>query len=240
MKLKRIFERKETKYIIKKETFDAFFQDLLAYMSVDEYGKHTIFSLYFDTDDYTFIQHSLTKPTYKEKFRVRSYGVPGEDALVFLEIKKKVKGIVYKRRVPISYQEYQEWQETGVLPIGLADTQIGKEIAWLFAQNPDLRPRVMIAYDRLSLFESEESAFRVTFDQKIRYRQTDLHFSQEPQDALVAPEVDVLMEVKALGAYPLWFVSLLDTHDIRKASFSKYAQTYERYVFMKEGKEYVR
>lgn len=240
MKLRRIFERKETKYIIKKETFDAFFKELLAYMSVDEYGKHTIFSLYFDTDGYTFIQHSLTKPTYKEKFRVRSYGIPCEDALVFLEIKKKVRGIVYKRRVPIRYSEYQKWQETGILPIELEDTQIGKEITWLFSQHPDLSPRVMIAYDRLSLFESEESAFRVTFDQKIRYRQTDLHFSRMPEYAIVAPEVDVLMEVKAIGAYPLWFVSLLDAYAIRKASFSKYAQTYERYVFMEEEKEYVR
>lgn len=240
MKLKHIFERKETKYIINKATFDDFFHELMTYMNVDEYGLHTIFSLYFDTDNYTFIQHSLTKPVYKEKFRVRSYGVPTEESLLFLEIKKKVSGIVYKRRVPIPYQDYKRWQETGDLPMDVQTTQIGKEVRWLFTQHTDLRPRVLIAYDRLSLFDKEETAFRVTFDQHIRFRQTDLHFSGETQDELVAPEVDVWMEVKALGAYPLWFVSLLAAYDIRKASFSKYAQTYERYLFVKGGKKHVR
>lgn len=79
MKLKNVFQRKETKYVLSQEDFHKFFHDLQKEMSVDEYGQHTILSLYFDTDDFRLIKRSIDKPVYKEKFRIRAYGVPGED-----------------------------------------------------------------------------------------------------------------------------------------------------------------
>ena len=48
---------------------------------------------------------------------------------------------------------------------------------------------------------------------------------------MIAPEIGVLMEVKAMGAYPLWFVEQLNQYGVRKASFSKYTQTYQRHLF---------
>lgn len=106
MKLKNVFQRKETKYLIPTTQFHSFLKDLKKQMQIDEYGLHTILSLYFDTPDDRFITNSMTKPKYKEKFRVRSYGIPKETSMVFLEIKKKVNGIVYKRRMPLTYAEY--------------------------------------------------------------------------------------------------------------------------------------
>jgi len=50
------------------------------------------------TQDNQLIRHSVSKPRYKEKLRLRSYGVPSLDAKVYLEIKKKVNGLVNKRR----------------------------------------------------------------------------------------------------------------------------------------------
>lgn len=238
MKLKKVFQRKETKYLLTQNQFNGFFQELTKQMSVDEFGKHTILSLYFDTPDYRFIQHSMDKPKYKEKFRVRSYGVPNEDQLVFLEIKKKVKGIVYKRRLPLSYSDYRTWLATGNFPAD-NDLQIAQEINWLFSRHGDLQPKVLIAYDRLSLFGNEEEEFRVTFDQNIRYRTQELALEKGSSGALVAPEIDFLMEVKALGAYPLWFVQLLNDYDIRKGSFSKYAETYKRHLFVRNREEII-
>lgn len=116
MKLKNVFQRKETKYVLSQEDFHKFFHDLQKEMSVDEYGQHTILSLYFDTEDFRLIKKSLEKPVYKEKFRIRAYGVPGENSLIFLEIKKKVNGIVYKRRIPLSYDEYLNWLQCGEFP----------------------------------------------------------------------------------------------------------------------------
>lgn len=233
MKLKKVFQRKETKYILSTEQFPQFLAELKKHMSVDEYGEHTIMSLYFDTDDYKFIQHSMDKPRYKEKFRIRSYGVPQMNDLIFLEIKKKVNGVVYKRRVPMPYQEYLIWQTSGVFPEKVDSIQISEEIKWLFDRNADLNARVLIAYDRLSLF-MEESEFRVTFDQNIRFRTEDLQLAKGHYGKPVVCDLGVLMEVKAVGAYPLWFVELLNRYAVRKSSFSKYAQTYQRHLFVKE------
>ena len=47
-------------------------------MSVDSYGKHTIGNVYYDTDTYELITRPVEKPKYKEKFRIRSYGIPRE------------------------------------------------------------------------------------------------------------------------------------------------------------------
>lgn len=233
MSLKKVFQRKETKYLLNQTQFSRFFEELQAHMSVDQYGLHTIRSLYYDTADYRFIRHSMDKPIYKEKFRIRSYGTPRPESVIFLEIKKKIKGIVYKRRLPISYEAYLFWQHTGALPENIDQSQIGQEIAWLFFKYPDLSPKVLISYDRFSLFSKMEEDFRVTFDQNIRYQDRKLNLDAA-RGAFVAPELDVLMEVKAMGAYPLWFVGLLTKYHIQKGSFSKYAQTYQRHLFKEE------
>lgn len=239
MKLKNVFQRKETKYLIPTTQFDSFLKDLKKQMQIDEYGLHTILSLYFDTPDDRFITNSMTKPKYKEKFRVRSYGIPKETSMVFLEIKKKVNGIVYKRRMPLTYAEYLQWLDQKHFPKN-EDEQIPQEVNWLFKRNPDLSPKTMIMYERMSLFGTSDPDFRVTFDQNIRFRSTNLDLSITGEETLVAPEIGVLMEVKALGAYPLWFVELLNDYQLRKGSFSKYAETYQRHLFVqtKEGKNH--
>ncbi|PTO39436.1 molecular chaperone [Enterococcus mundtii] len=239
MKLKNVFQRKETKYLIPMTQFDSFVADLKKQMQIDEHGLHTILSLYFDTPDDRFITNSMTKPKYKEKFRVRSYGVPNDTSMVFLEIKKKINGIVYKRRLPLTYSSYRQWLDKRYFPKSEHE-QIQQEVNWLFKRNPDLSPKTMIIYERISLFGKSDPDFRVTFDQHIRFRSTNLDLSVTGEETLVAPEIGVLMEVKALGAYPLWFVELLNDYQLRKGSFSKYAETYQRHLFIqtKEGKNH--
>ncbi|MBO0462225.1 polyphosphate polymerase domain-containing protein [Enterococcus sp. DIV1298c] len=236
MKLKNVFQRKETKYLLTTTQFHSFIEELKKQMQIDDYGLHTILSLYFDTADDRFITNSMNKPRYKEKFRVRSYGVPTDSSLVFLEIKKKVNGIVYKRRLPLTYSEYLKWLQTKDFP-SQNHEQIQQEVDWLFRKNPDLSPKTLIIYERMSLFGKNDPHFRVTFDQHIRFRQTNLNLAITGEENLVAPELGVLMEVKALGAYPLWFVELLNAYQLRKGSFSKYAETYKRHLFIQTKEE---
>lgn len=235
LKLKNVFQRKENKYLLPQTVFDDFVLDLEQQMAVDEFGLHTILSLYYDTADYQLIKWSIDKPRYKEKFRIRAYEVPGPDSLLFLEIKKKVNGIVYKRRLALDYPTYLVWQQTGRLTVDPKEAgQIKREIDWLFTKYPHLAARVLIAYDRVSYFDAEDENFRVTFDRNIRWRDQNLDLSAGGSGMLAAPEIDVLMEVKALGAYPLWFVELLNKHQLRQSSFSKYAQVFQRHLFKKE------
>ncbi|GGC81662.1 polyphosphate polymerase domain-containing protein [Enterococcus wangshanyuanii] len=235
VKLKNSFQRKEKKYALSYEMYHKLREKLLVYMQEDEYGLHTILSVYFDTQDYEMIRHSIAKPAYKEKFRIRSYGVPKEQSDVFLEIKKKVQGVVYKRRISLSYQTAKYYlQHPHSLRLKSAkEQQIKQEIDWLFARKR-LEPKVMIAYDRRALFALEDQEFRITFDFNIRFRQGHLNKDLTDVGERVAPEIDVLMEVKALGAYPLWFSEILAELEVYPCSFSKYAQTYQRYLYCRE------
>ena len=77
-------------------------EGMAPYRKKDAYGAYTICNIYYDTGDWRLIRKSLEKPVYKEKLRVRSYGVPMGDDKVFVELKKKYDGVVYKRRVAMT------------------------------------------------------------------------------------------------------------------------------------------
>ncbi|WP_303250367.1 polyphosphate polymerase domain-containing protein [uncultured Slackia sp.] len=98
-----VFERKEVKYRLSSAQYRAVLSALRGRLAPDAYGSALVKSVYFDTDERDMIAHSLEKPLYKEKLRVRSYGTPSEADPVFVEIKKKYDGVVYKRRIAMSY-----------------------------------------------------------------------------------------------------------------------------------------
>lgn len=93
------FQRYEKKYFLTPEQQTRLLPALQQHMQADAYGQYTLCNTYYDTADWRLIRASLEKPVYKEKLRVRSYGVPEKDGRVFIEIKKKFDGIVYKRRI---------------------------------------------------------------------------------------------------------------------------------------------
>lgn len=220
-----VFQRYEKKYLIDEKTYKALRKDLEIYMVEDAYGWHTIRNIYYDTEDNQLIRTSIEKPKYKEKFRIRCYGEPKIDGSCFLEIKKKFKGLVNKRRIELSVQEAMGYLQDGKKPT--KQGQIFREIDYLMSRYP-IKPKRYIAYDRLALKGIEDSAFRVTFDKRIRSRVSNLTlFSDEDNELLLPPDM-VLMEVKITGAMPLWFAHLLTEHEIYNMSFSKYGRFYMR------------
>lgn len=111
MDIQTVFKRYEIKYFLTELQMEALKQEMHPYMEADTYGKSQIMNIYFDTPNVLLIRHSLEKPVYKEKLRLRSYGVPDQDSTVFLEIKKKYEGIVYKRRISAPYQKMMDYLE---------------------------------------------------------------------------------------------------------------------------------
>ena len=96
------FMRTEIKYVINRKQHKLLVDFLKDHMVEDKHGKVTIQSLYFDTDKYLLIRRSIEKPKYKEKLRLRSYGLLKEGKAGFLEIKKKMDHVVYKRRISLT------------------------------------------------------------------------------------------------------------------------------------------
>lgn len=219
-----VFRRRELKFLIDSQQRQALQRLLEEKMVPDKYGRSTICNLYYDTADYRLIRHSIEKPIYKEKLRLRSYGriAPGVD--VFLEMKKKYKGIVYKRRIRVTQDQAMAFMERrGDLP---EDTQIARELYYFRDFYKDLEPRVYLSYEREAWYDPQDSGFRMTLDQNIRYRTTDLDLTL-PYDgqALLPPELS-LLEVKASGGIPMWLTEHLSSQKIHKQSFSKYGTAY--------------
>lgn len=170
-----VFKRYEQKYRLSALQHRRLMQALTHHMEPDQYGLHTIGNIYYDTADYSLIRHSIEKPLYKEKLRLRSYGIPGPTDGVFLELKKKYDGIVYKRRVQLPLREAERFVTPGQIT-GTQD-QILKEIGW-FRDRYRPEPKVFIAYERLALKGLEDPNLRITFDTDLRHRETLLDLSK--------------------------------------------------------------
>lgn len=103
------FARVEKKYVISREQYEWIRQFLAEYTVEDEYGQSTIRNVYYDTPGEEMIRHSIQKPEFKEKVRVRGYGKIGRNDNVFVELKRKYQGIVYKRRVSMPLSEAEKF-----------------------------------------------------------------------------------------------------------------------------------
>lgn len=204
-----VFNRVEKKYQLSKERFEALWMDLMEYMEVDEFGKHTISNIYYDTPDDLLIRRSIEKPAYKEKLRLRSYGSPTLNDMVFLEIKKKYDGIVNKRRIQLPLYAAYNYLILRIKPF--PQTQILSELDY-FLSLYDLSPKLFLAYERIALFGKEDPEFRVTFDMNIRSRTEDLRSEHGSRGILLFNDNTHLMEVKITNSTPLWFSKLLSKH----------------------------
>lgn len=218
-----VFNRYEKKYLLPEPIYLALRKQLKPYMNEDCYGLHTICNIYYDTEDNYLVRRSIDKPAYKEKLRLRSYGVPNMDSRVFLEIKKKFKGVVNKRRIPLTLQEAYDYLEHGIRPS--KDSQILRELDYFLKRYP-VQQGLYLAYDRIALAGIENPDFRVTFDQNIRSRRFDMGLEKGDKGLLLLPKGYYLMESKVMGATPLWFTHILSELSIYPVSFSKYGNIY--------------
>ena len=219
------FERRELKYRITDAQRAALEAAFDARMVPDEHGESTICNIYYDTADYRLIRASLEKPAYKEKLQLRSYGVTEPGGEVFLELKKKYKGIVYKRRITLPEDAAGEFI-AGRAPLG-EHGQIGREIEYFTAFYAPLLPAVHLSYERSAWFSREDRYLRITFDKNIRFRQEDVSLTLPAGGRRILSEGESLMEIKAAAALPLWLVSELDTLGIYQSTFSKYGEAYK-------------
>ncbi len=218
------FERIETKYLITEEQRERLLSRTAGRVSADEYGKSRIANVYFDTPDHRIIRRSLEKPVYKEKLRLRSYGTPeGREATVFLELKKKYRGVVYKRREPMTYGE-----ATDFLKHPVPETQIEREIARFLSFYPDIQPAMYLAYRREAFFGCFDPGLRLTFDTDIRYREEAAELSRGVYGRELLSPGQVLLEIKVGGAMPLWLSEILSEEKIFRTSFSKYGRAYQQ------------
>lgn len=224
MKNQMTFQRYELKYLMDTRQLQAVLAAMAPHMVPDEYSHSSIRNLYLDTPDFRLIRRSLEKPVYKEKLRIRSYGRAGGAEKVFVELKKKYRSVVYKRRVSMP-QDQALGCVAGTEP--WPHSQIGAELAYAADFYKTLRPAVFLSYERDSYRGVEDEDFRVTFDREIRYRREALTLDSDPWGIPILAPGQVLMELKVAGGLPFWMAHVLSEQRLFKTSFSKYGTAYE-------------
>lgn len=181
--------------------------------------------------------------------------VPGAAAAlpVFFGIKKKFKGIVYKRRLALTLpaalafvsglpyeQACARWplSDEGLAAAALlpATRQIARELEAAMDRWLPLMPSMGIACDRVAwayrpeVLEGREgdelfdSDLRITFDDRLEY--LDCHRFRSPWRPIIESSESV-MEIKSAGPYPPWLVEVLSAERIYPASFTKYGNAYQ-------------
>jgi len=230
-----VFNRYEHKYLLDREKFEKVVKILDNHMVMDLHNEghtpYTIANIYFDTPDDYLIRNSLSSPEYKEKLRLRAYGVPDENTKVFLEIKKKFNGIVNKRRTKLKLNEAYRFIESGKAPEpkNYMNSQVLHELEY-FLRIYNLSPKLYLAYDRIAYFEKDNMDLRISFDMNIRSRRYDLALEKGDYGERILPDNIYLMEIKTSLTKPLWLTHMLAEFDIKRTKFSKYGTEFKTMI----------
>ncbi|MDO4523188.1 MAG: polyphosphate polymerase domain-containing protein [Eubacteriales bacterium] len=226
MAIQTTFQRYEIKYLMTGQQKRRVLEVMSPYMKLDAFGHTTIRNIYFDTPDFRLIRHSMEKPEYKEKLRIRSYKPVAPGDIVFVELKKKYDSVVYKRRLTVTdRQARHSFTYDRPLPV---HSQIGDEIAYFRKYYEGLRPTVFLSYEREAYYEQNGGDFRVTFDENILFREDHFSLGSKIYGRPLLPEEMCLMEIKTAGGIPLWMCEVLTELGLFKTSFSKYGAAYQQ------------
>ncbi len=225
-----VFKRYELKYLLSMEQY-RFIKDAISKSSTpDEYGKTTIQSLYLDTENDRLVRQSIEKPVYKEKLRLRCYNLNLDNKDIYVEMKRKYDGVVYKRRIACKEGDVED-----VLLGRMKKSQIGRELNYFLSfYSEGLRGKILILYDREAFFD-EKDDLRITFDQNLRYRCNHLNFHTSLEGNRLLDKDFILMELKTGTALPIWLLRKMESIGIKKTSFSKYGRAYEIEFEKKKG-----
>lgn len=219
------YKRREMKFLLDEERYNNVLAAVREFMTEEEFGLHTVMNIYLDDLNDDLIRNSLGKPVYKEKLRLRVYGKRAEDdGEAFLEIKKKFRGITYKRRLEGRYKELFDYVNGGVLPEKRG--QVFEEADYMI-HRLELIPRIVICCDREAFFGNDDEEFRVTFDGNIRYRRDRLDLREGDDGERLAGAPFRVMEIKSAGAVPMRLARVLSENKLYHGSFSKYGTVYQ-------------
>ncbi|BAK80861.1 polyphosphate polymerase domain-containing protein [Candidatus Arthromitus sp. SFB-rat-Yit] len=221
----KTFMRYEKKYMLTEEKYLRLMDVFKDKMEDDIFPRSSICNIYFDTSNFQLIRNSLDKPVYKEKLRMRSYGVPNKNSFVFVELKKKYDGVVYKRREKMHICDAENYLYFNNYPKN--DTQVIREIDWMMNHYKNVIPSMYISYDRIAMRGIYDNDLRITFDKNILYRDYNLDLKSGIWGDRVIREDEYLMEIKISGGMPFWLCRILTDLSIYPTSFSKYGVAYQ-------------
>ena len=235
MSYQNVFERYELKYFLTASQKRALLEEMKGRMHPDQYGRTTIRNIYYDTANFRLIRNSLDHPVYKEKLRIRSYQRADWSDMVCVEIKKKYEDVVYKRRVAMPKIAAGSWIDNRInIPF---KTQITSEIDYFLKFYEGIEAKAFLSYEREAYSDGRDPEFRLTLDENILARDTDLDLGSDIWGTNLLPDGITLMEVKIAGAMPVWMAKFLSRNNINKITYSKYGTYYKDHLMGSQRNE---
>lgn len=230
-----IFSRYERKFLLtleQKQNIDQFLKSNMAYDIYSPDGKaYGIYNYYLDTEGFEVIRHSIAKPAYKHKIRMRYYdNYATHDTQVFLEIKSKADKRVNKRRIQLTLGDAHTYliNNQKLSFNDYLSNQIFKELDYLIHKE-DLSPKTYIEYQRVAYIDNH-SDLRITIDSHLWFQDVDQKLELIGEKRPLIPGDLFLMEVKAGQGFPLWLVKYLSSQSLFSQSFSKYGRAFQHYL----------
>lgn len=224
----------EFKYIVPVSQMDQLREAIIPYVELDPYAaamdahEYTVRSVYFDTSRFDYYFEKIDGYRIRKKIRIRGYNLPnGDEDMVFLEIKRKYKEPIQKDREMLSYDIMLKLMAgEGAQAINKDGTThdingAGKFLYHVYLQN--LKPVVLVIYEREAYFDRFKSDVRITIDKNLRsvaYPCAGDLFSEE--NTVPANKGNFIFEVKFKDHFPGWLRPIAGRLGLIRRSASKY------------------
>jgi hypothetical protein len=227
--------RHECKYLVSETTARAMRASVLPFVAPDAHAaiqpghSYPIVSLYLDSASLALHRETIEGQLDRFKLRVRSYG-DEPAAQVFLEVKRRHDRVVNKLRCPVARLDATALlaRHADLAAAALADPRHQRARAEFMRLmlRFDARPTVLVRYDREAYVGAFDPSVRVTFDRRLAAARTE-----RPEVRMQGPAFSVvegslvIVELKFDDRCPSWLAAAVQTHGLRRRSYSKYSMS---------------
>lgn len=230
--------RYEFKYFVRISEIDKLRENIIPFVDVDKFAaigdKHhyTVRSIYFDSPKFDFYYEKVEGIKNRKKLRLRGYEKDDGNNIVFFEIKRKYDIPILKYRAPAKFEDALEMFRTcningsvinnKFFPKGNENSQ--RFFYQMFSKN--LRPVVLIAYEREAYHSKYDESVRITFDKNVRSKAYPAlcELFEETKLSPVIPG-QFILEVKFNDHFPVWLKPVIGKFSLMRQSASKYVMS---------------
>ncbi len=230
--------RHEFKYIVHESKIDTLRQMVLPFVNVDKFAdasdsnQYTVRSIYFDTPRYDFYFEKIDGIKNRKKVRLRGYDKEDNNNTVFLEIKRKYDSPIIKYRAPVKFEDaidiFRQSRINGHIILRDSFPKGYENSKRFFYQvySKNLRPVVLVIYEREAYLSKFDETVRITFDKNLRgspYPSLSQLYSEENAKRSIPGHF--ILEVKFNNHFPGWLSPVVSRLGLKKQSASKYVIT---------------
>lgn len=228
-KIQEHFLRYEFKYILDNLLRNNIESELSHFMQLDpfverfENKKYLVRSLYFDDPFYSFYYEKTDGLMHRKKFRIRTYSTEYNETIpIMLELKGRYNNFVYKHRTKLEHDNSNIKNVFNLLSqLDNDDNPVSKQFIY-DKYRKNIRPIMLIDYQRRAFQSKYDYEFRITFDNELYGTHTTELLPKDDRNRRKLVDGYTIMEVKFRKNVPPWFHRIMIKYQLIRVSISKY------------------